>query len=442
VADIKIPRRISTALLNSLAGGVVPRAGLEYIAVGRKNEVAALLGDLENVGEGGASFRFIVGRYGSGKSFLLQLLRNYATEREFVVADVDLSPERRLAGTGGSSLGTYRELLRNLSTKTRPDGGALAPILERWISSVQSSVVQEGALKPNSPKFDAKVEARILEVITSMQGMVHGFDFATVLTTYWRGYRQGEDSMKEAALRWFRGEFANKTEARGFLNIRVIVDDDSWYDYLKLFASFVSSIGYKGLLLLIDEGVNLYKITNTVSRQNNYEKLLTMFNDTMQGKAEHLGILLGGTSQFVEDPRRGLFSYEALRSRLAESRFAKDGMRDMAGPIIRLDTLTHEEIFLLLKRLAQVHALHYGYPPKLSDTDLQAFLQEVVARLGAADLLTPREVVRDFIALMNILQQNPAATLEQFVKSADFKPSVQGKDPDMETSAEFADFKV
>jgi hypothetical protein len=442
VADIKIPKRISTALINSFASGVVPRVGLEYIAVGRKNEVSALLGDLENVGEGGASFRFIVGRYGSGKSFLLQLLRNYAMEREFVVADVDLSPERRLAGTGGSGLGTYRELMRNLSTKTRPDGGALTPILERWISNVQASVVTESGLKPNSPEFDAKVEARILKVINSMQGMVHGFDFATVLTTYWRGYRQADDNMKDAALRWFRGEFANKTEARGFLNIRVIVDDDSWYDYLKLFASFVSSIGYKGLLLLIDEGVNLYKITNTVSRQNNYEKVLTMFNDTMQGKAEHLGILLGGTPQFVEDQRRGLFSYEALRTRLAESRFAKDGMRDMAGPIIRLETLTAEEIFLLLKRLAQVHALHYGYQSKLTDADLQSFLQEVVTRLGAANLLTPREVVRDFVALLNILQQNPGKAFEEFVKSPDFKPSVQGKDPDVAPISEFADFKV
>ena len=196
------------------------------------------------------------------------------------------------------------------------------------------------------------------------------------------------------------------------------------------------------MLLLIDEGVNLYKITNTVSRQNNYEKVLTMFNDTMQGKAEHLGILLGGTPQFVEDQRRGLFSYEALRTRLAESRFAKDGMRDMAGPIIRLETLTAEEIFLLLKRLAQVHALHYGYQSKLTDADLQSFLQEVVTRLGAANLLTPREVVRDFVALLNILQQNPGKAFEEFVKSPDFKPSVQGKDPDVAPISEFADFKV
>ena len=438
----KIPRRVSTALLNSLSAGVVPRVGLEYIAVGRKEEIEALLGDLDNVADGGAAFRFVIGRYGSGKSFMLQLLRNYAMEREFCVADVDLSPERRLIGTNSQGVNTYRELMRNLSTRTRTDGGALPVILERWISKVQTEVLKDSGLRPADQAFGDTVEARIVEVVNDMEGMVHGFDFANVLAAYWRGHRAAEDTLKDAALRWLRGEFTTKTEARDALGVRVIINDDGWYDYLKLLARFVVNIGYKGLLVLIDEAVNLYKLTHTVSRESNYHKLLTMFNDTMQGKAEHLAILMGGTPQFLEDQRRGLYSYEALRSRLAASRFARDGLRDMAGPVIRLQTLTHEEIFVLLRRLCDVHSTHYAYDCRLADYELRDFMQEILNRVGADGLLTPREVVRDFIGVLNILHQNPGIAMSQLVHGAEFQPSQPGQDPDSGQNDDFAEFTL
>lgn len=439
---VKIPKRVSTALLSSLSAGVVPRVGLEHIAVGRKEEIRALLQDLDIVAEGGAVFRFVIGRYGSGKSFMLQLLRNYAMEREFVVADADLSPERRLAGANNQGLATYRELVRNLSTRTRPDGGALPMILDRWISNIQTQVVQETGFRPADLLFRGAVEAKIAEVINEMEGMVHGFDFASVLSAYWRSYCLEDDSLKDAALRWLRGEYTTKTEAREALGVRVIVDDESWYDYLKLLARFVVSIGYRGLLLLVDEAVNLFKITHTAAREGNYHKLLDMFNDTMQGKVQNLGIIMGGTAQFLEDPRRGLYSYEALRSRLAASRFAKDGFRDMAGPVIRLQPLTHEEVFVLLARLSDVHSGHYGYESHLEAFELQDFMQEVVNRLGADELLTPREVVRDFISVLNILLQNPGTSMGQLVHGGEFQPSHQGKDPDATENGDFAEFTL
>jgi hypothetical protein len=439
---VKIPKRVSTALINSLSAGVVPRVGLAYIAVGRKDEIAALLQDLDNVAEGGAAFRFVIGRYGSGKSFILQLLRNNAMDRDFVVADVDLSPERRLSGAAGQGVGTYRELMRNLATRTRPDGGALPVILEKWISTIQTMVVKDTGLRPTDSSFTGAVEAKMLEVINQMEGMVHGFDFASVLAAYWRAYQTGDDGLKDSALRWLRGEFTTKTEAREALGVRVIIDDDSWYDYLKLFGRFVASIGYRGLIVLIDEAVNLYKIVNSVSREGNYEKLLAMFNDTMQGKAEHLAILMGGTSQFLEDPRRGLFSYDALRSRLAESRFAKDGLRDTSGPILRLQTLSREEIYVLLTRLADLHAAHFGYDGRLSDLDYKDFIDEAAKRIGADQLLTPREVVRDFLSLLNILRQNPGISFAQLVHGSDFQPTRPPRDPDGVEGSQYAEFTL
>ena len=319
---MKIPRRIAQTLINSLKGGVVPRVGLPYVTVGRKAEIDALLHDVDIIAGGGASFRFIVGRYGSGKSFLLQTIRNYVMAKNFVVVDADLSPERRLQGTRGQGLATYKELIRNMSTKTRPEGGALSLILDRWISSVQQEAAQASGLSVTDPALAAEAEKRISAVIASLSEMVHGFDFARLLTLYYRASLSGDDEAKGKVLKWFRGEYATKTEARQELGVNIIITDDDWYEYLKLFACFLQQAGYAGMLVLIDELVNIYKIPNAITRQYNYEKILTMYNDTMQGKAQHLGVILCGTPQCMEDPRRGVYSYEALRSRLAEGRFS------------------------------------------------------------------------------------------------------------------------
>jgi hypothetical protein len=424
----KIPKRLTTALVNSLTAGVVPRIGLEHIAVGRRAEVEAILRDMENIAEGGAAFKFITGRYGSGKSFLLQTLRNYAMDRDFVVADADLSPERRFVGTKGQGLATYRELMMHLSTRTRPDGGALESILQKWIASIQQEVMIEKSLRPNDPALNVEVEQKIFEITTEMQSLVHGFDFARVLSIYWNGYKLADDHQKQSALRWLRGEFPTKTEAKRELNVGVIIDDENWYEYIKLWAEFVSRIGYKGLLLFIDEAVNLYKISNSIARQSNYEKLLTMFNDTMQGKAENLGIFIGGTPKFVEDERRGLFSYEALRSRLIEGRYANQGYLNYTGPILKLEMLSHEEILILLQRLTQIHGQHFGYSSSLTNEDLISFMQTAVGRLGADQLLTPREVIRDFMDLLHTLHQNPEVSFAQLVGERSVAPAES--DPD------------
>ncbi|MBP5274310.1 MAG: ATP-binding protein, partial [Abditibacteriota bacterium] len=340
----KIPRRIAQAVLNSLKGGVVPRIGLPYVAVGRKNEIEALLRDVDIIAEGGASFRFITGRYGSGKSFLLQTIRNYVMDRGFIVADADLSPERRLQGTKGQGLATYRELMGNLSTKTRPEGGALTLVLDRWISAAQNEALQETGLSPEDPAFAAAVEKKIFAVTSSVSEMVHGFEFARLLSAYYRAYVDGDDETRSNVVRWFRGEFALKSEAREALGVNIVITDDNWYDYLKIFALFFRMAGYSGMMIMIDELVNIYKIPHSVTRQYNYEKLLAMYNDALQGKARYFGVIIGVTPQALEDRRRGVYSYEALRSRLGEGRFSAPGARDMLAPVIRLDPLTAEVV--------------------------------------------------------------------------------------------------
>ena len=396
----RVPKRVAAVILNSLKGGVVPRIGLPYITVGREVEIRALLTDLSLIADGGASFRFLVGRYGAGKSFLLQTIRTHAMGEGFVVADADLSPERRLQGGQGQGLATYRELIRNISTKTRPEGGALNLILDRWVASY------------------ADVDESVVNAqLAPLEEMVHGFGFTRMLRRYRMAVSEGDEEAMSRVTKWIRGEYRTKSEARAELGSSTIISDDDWYDYVKLIARFLVCSGYKGMLVLIDELVNLYKIPNAITRQYNYEKILTMYNDTLQGKAQYLGMIMGGTPTSIEDRRRGVFSYEALRSRLAQGRFARDDLKDMLAPIIRLQPLTYEELLVLIEKLMQIHAGYFGWTPTLTENDLVDFLKIEFGRVGADTHLTPREVIRDFIELLDILCQNPDANVAELLQS-------------------------
>lgn len=438
--EVKVPRRIAAVILNSLKGGVVPRIGLPYITVGREIEIQALLHDLDLIADGGASFRFLVGRYGSGKSFLIQTIRTHSMGENFVVADADLSPERRLQGGQGQGLATYRELIRNLSTKTRPEGGALALVLDRWVKNIQCKAAEECG-SSSGTVYAQKLHSVLETFLDPLCELVHGYDFSAVLKKYAFAFAEEDVEAKACVVKWLRGEYRTKTEARRELGVNACIADDSWYDYLKLLAEFLTGAGYNGLVVMIDELVNLYKIPNSVTRQNNYEKILTMYNDTLQGKARHLGIIMGGTPQSIEDRRRGVYSYEALRSRLTQGRFAGEGLSDMLAPVIRLNPLTYEELLVLIEKLAEIHAGYFEYEQSLSEDDLVSFLQIEFGRVGSDSHLTPREVIRDFIELLDIVYQNPGVSISTLLDSEDFsfaKPALQ----EQEVAPLYAEFKI
>ena len=428
-----VPKRILRTLLTSLTAGVVPRSGAPYIAIGRAAESASLLDSLDAAGEGGSSVRFLIGRYGSGKSFLLQLLRGYALDRDYLTVDADLSPERRLTGGNGGGLATYRELLRNLASRAAPDGGALPVVLSRYYARLAGELAAEGIF-PESPCFATEMKKRIYAMLASLEGGVGGFDFAQVLGAYYMAEISGEEEKKSACLRWLRGEFSTKTEARAALGIPIsaVIDDGTWYEYIKLFAVFARRLGYRGLLMVLDECVNLYKIPNRIAREANYEKILSIFNDTLGGRAEGLAVLFGGTVQFLEDTRRGLFSYEALRSRLADSRMMQGSYTAMNSPVIRLRRLSDNELLALVNRLAALHAELYGGAP-LPPEDAERFLRAMLARAGAEELVTPREIIRDFLTALDILRENPQATPAALI--AEIAPPPPKKSSDDEPPA-------
>lgn len=443
---MSITKREAKTILTSLSAGVVPRTGLRHISVGRLPEVAALKSDLDHNREGGATVRFVIGRFGSGKSFLLQLMRTYALESKFVVADADFSPERRLFGSGDEAIATYRELMKNLSTQTRPDGNALPTIIERWISGIQTSVATESGLDHGSPEFVSQVKSRILGTLNDMQELIHGFDFGSVLAAYYQGYAENNEELKSSALRWMRGEYGTKTEAYAALKIRTIIDSDNFYDYLKVFAIFFRKIGYSGFTVCLDEAAYLYTITNSVSRKNNYEAILSIINDCLQGKAAHIGFIFGGTPEFLEDQRRGLFSYEALRSRLAGNRFLGEGLQDFTGPVIKLSSLTAEEIFVLLQKIREIHQSQAAAPVKMTDQDIHAYMEETLRRMGAREFTTPRELVREFVNLSNLLDQYPEKTWQEIVMGLPAPKEDQPQDVsisnDEDSLDRFSDFKV
>jgi len=437
----KIPKRIAATVVNSLQGGVVPRVGLEYVTVGRKSEIEALLRDISIIEDGGASFRFVMGKYGSGKSFLLQTIRNYAMKKGFVVVDADLSPDRRLSGTNGQGLATYKELIKNMSTSTKSDGGALSLILEKWISNIKVEVMTANKETLNEIQFNKLISNKIMSVVNEMQGMIHGFEFGTVIKLYWQSYIDEDEDMKSNVLKWFRGEYLTKRDSKNAIGVSEIISDNNWYEYIKIFALFLVRAGYKGMIVLIDELVNIYKITNTTSRQNNYEKMLAIYNDMLQGKANYIGVIMGGTPQSIEDKHRGVFSYEALQSRLETSKFSKEGMQDLMSPIIKLEPLTNSEMYVLIEKLAQIHSDLYSYSKIITDDELIKFLTIEYSRVGADKNITPREIIRDFISLLNISIQNGNKSLSEIMNDGKFEFS-ENKITDDEIHQEFADFNV
>ncbi len=425
--EMRVPKRILNTLLSSLAAGVVPRSGAPYIAIGRKEEIGSLLGNLDEVEEGGAAVRFLIGRYGSGKSFLIQLIRGYATDRGFLCADADLSPERRLSGGSDAGLATYRELMKNLSSKASPDGGALPIILSRYYTTLQTELLKDD-LSPEDPGFVSGVVSSVSRMLDELEGYVGGFDFARVIAEYFRATAEDDGEKRSACLRWLRGEFSGKTEARAALGFRVgsVIDDENWYDYLKLWAILSRKIGYRGLIVFIDECVNLYKIPNRISREANYEKLLAIFNDTLQGRARSLCVIFGGTPQFLEDTRRGLFSYEALRSRLQDGRFSDAGYQNLSAPVIRLRRLSDNELLALIRRLTILFEQKDGISDVITPEQMERFLSATLARAGADEMVTPREIIRDYLTLLAILRDHPDADFDKLIQPTDAPSSDVG----------------
>lgn len=401
----KIRPKERDAVIQSLRAGVVPRSGLHLIQVGRVREIEALLKDIERVADGGATIRFVIGEYGSGKTFFLNLIRSIALEKKLVTAHADLSPNKRLHSTGGHARAMYAELMHNLSTRTKPDGGAMQGIVERFVSEALKTATARGV----------DTEVIIHERLEHLSELVGGYDFAQVIAAYWRGHDTGNDKLKSDAIRWLRAEYAVKTEARVALGVRTIIDDATVFDHLKLMARFVRLAGFDGLLVCLDELVNLYKLSNTQARTTNYEQILTILDDCLQGNVQGFGIMLGGTSEFLTDTRRGLFSYPALQSRLAENTFAVDGLVDNSGPVLRLSGLSQEDFYVLIEKIRFLYAGGDPTAYQLPDAGLLAFMEHVAQRIGNAYFRTPRTTITAFVNLLAVLEQNPGTKWQELL---------------------------
>lgn len=416
--DSGVSRATAATVLNSLKGGVVPRIGLEYITVGRRNEIQALLQDVSIIEQGGAAVRFIEGKYGSGKTFLMHALRNHVVERNFVVTDVELSVDKRFVGNKGQGLATYKELIRNMATHACPDNGALQLILDKWIGALENEVVQYEGLVPGHEVFDVRVSQKIYKITSSMEERVNGFDFGKVLASYYKGHRTGDMELQKKALRWLCGEYRTRTEAKTDLGVNLIISDDNWYEFIKLFADFVVKAGYAGLYVCMDELATLYEIPSRVGREYNYNKLLSIYNDALQGKASHLGIIISVTKEAMEDPVRGVFSFGPLKSRLEDTVFAEGGaagLRDMASPVIKLAALNPGEMYVLLEKLAGMHGKLYGYSPKLEHDDYIYFLKQQYNKTAEGEETTVRDMIKNYITLLNLIQQNQEVPKEKIL---------------------------
>jgi len=415
----RIPVATAATVLNSLKGGVVPRVGLEYITVGRRNEISALLQDVAMIEAGGASFRFIVGKYGSGKTFLMQALRNHVLEKDFVVTDAELSVEKRFVGHRGQGLELYKELVHNMAIRSCPDSGALPLILDKWIGTVENEIVQGGIL-PQDESFEQEVSKRIFEITFAMEQQVNGFDFGRVLQLYYEARRNGDEEIQRSVFRWLYGDYRTKTEAKMELGVNLIVTDDNWFEFIRLFTDFAVKAGYKGLYLCVDELAHICEIPSKVGREYNYIKLLNMYNSALQGKIKHMGILMSITKEALEDETKGIYSIEPLRTRLEDKVAVREGIvpfRDMAAPVIRLAALNPGETYVLIEKLTKMHEIVYQYESKLDHDDYIYFLKQQYAKAQNAEEITVRDMIRNYITLLNLTQQNQNKTKEEIMNA-------------------------
>lgn len=409
-----IKPRERDVIVQALRAGVVPKLGLRHVQVGRARELEELIKDVDRIAGGGSAIKFVIGDYGAGKTFFLNLIRLIALERKLVVMSADLAPARRLYATDGQARSLFSELARNVSTRTKPEGAALASIVERFVGDAIQEAKKDGK----------EVEEVINQKVAPLRDLVSGFDFATVLAHYSKAYDEGDDQGKDAALRWLRAEYGTRTEARAALGVREIIDDDRIYDYLKLYAAFVRLAGYGGLVVLLDEMVNLYKLTSAQARNSNYEQILRILNDVLQGSAAGIGFLMGGTPEFLMDTRRGLYSYSALQSRLAENRFAQGGLVDLSGPVLRLQSLTPEDLYILLTNIRNVFAGGDASRHLVPDPALRAFMKHCSQKIGDAYFRTPRNTVTAFVNLLAVLEQNPATNWQTLLDGVAVDASV------------------
>ncbi|MDD3019642.1 MAG: ATP-binding protein [Alphaproteobacteria bacterium] len=403
----RIRTKEKDAIIQSLKSGVTPKIGIQHIQVGRSNELQALYKDIERICDGGSSFRLIIGDYGSGKTFFLSVVRSIALEKMLVTVNADLSPDRRIHASAGQARNLYSELMRNIATRTKPDGNALTSIVEKFITLARQEADQKGI------DVTEAIQSRLYKLME----LVGGYDFAKVIEAYWQGHENHDDHLKSNAIRWLRAEYTTKTDARNDLGVRTIISDEHFYDALKLMSLFVQQAGYKGLIVNLDEMVNLYKLHSTQARTANYEQILRILNDCLQGTAENLGFLLGGTPEFLLDPRKGLYSYDALQTRLAENSFAqRAGVIDYSSPALHLASLTPEELFILLKNLRNVFAGGDSSQYLVDDNALKSFLDHCNKTIGNAYFTTPRNTIKAFIDLLSVLEQNPSLDWQSLIK--------------------------
>ncbi|XBQ17386.1 MAG: ATP-binding protein [Oceanicaulis sp.] len=419
----KLKPRERDAIVQALRAGVVPKLGLRHIQVGRAREIGELVKDIDRVADGGSAIRFIIGEYGSGKTFFMNLVRLIALEKGMVAMFADLAPDRRIYATGGQARGLYAEMARNLSTRTKPDGGALASVVERFVSQAQRAAEEQGV----------PTGTIIRERLGHFEELTGGFEFSEVVRRYWEGHETGDADLTSAALRWLRGEYATRTDARQALGVRTIIDDANVYDHLKLLSAFVREAGYAGLLVGLDEMVNLFKLPSSQARNANYEQILRILNDVLQGSAEHIGFVMGGTPEFLMNTRRGLYSYEALQTRLAENTFARDGLVDLSGPVIRLASLTPEDLFVLL---SNIRAVMQDEASALPDEALEAFMSHCSDRIGEAYFRTPRNTVTAFVNLISVLQQNENTAWHELIEAVEVAPDQADDISDLDGQSE------
>lgn len=387
------------SIINALKNGNVPPEGVGEICVGRERELEEFDKIFSKVKDGAAVTRFLNGEFGSGKSFFLKLLEERALADNFVVAKVTLSRDVPF----NKFEVVYRSIVASLRCKT---GTSLEHIIEKWTTQLRMMALRE----TTDPYQQERI---VIDNINNDLKEVrkHATTFAAAIENYYKLSARGDQETAKYAMAWLSGEKNIPYTIKRQFGVKGDIDRENAFKYLEALSSFLMALKYSGLIILIDEAEHIMTLHTKKLRDTAYDYMRFIYDECSLGRFHNTLFIFAGTPEFFEDPKMGVPSYTALNERIED--VLNTEFKDLRKPIIRLDGFKKDNLMELSDRLISMHEEVYEWEAKPVRESLDGIIARHEANAELTGYISPRNFVKSFISVLDVVQQNPELRSEE-----------------------------
>jgi hypothetical protein len=394
-------------VIDALRGGEAPERCTRYLPIGRKDEIDEFKRLLKDVERGKVATKFINAQFGMGKSILLKRMEAIAIENNFAVSYIDL-PKRAADLPFNKFEIVYTKIVQTLKSKS---GSSFKEIVDNWLLDLKNKAI---AMLDNPLRSEDPVVIRLMkESLDPVREYSHSF--AVVLENYYMILKTGNDEGAGYALAWLKGDPNMPADKRKFIGVKGTITKEESFNFLKALAIFLKSIGYYGLVVLIDEAENIMNLTPRNSREGAYGNIKTLHAN--EHGLENIMFIFAGTSQlYYEGEQKGIWSYNALYERIKDALHST--YKNIKEPVIELEGLKREELMEVSEKIIEIHDLAYNWDPrqKMNPPVLEQILDYYESRAGlSGGKVIPRDFIRGFVSVLDVTQQNPEITEEEIL---------------------------